>query len=139
MTGRLPTRDGESAARSSAEAAASAGAPQQNVGISPAPEFGPLEGRLAGFRFIDHDATDWMILAGLPEDFPDGGEGHGPVAGLTFRSGKGEVRVLPRAAIPRRASSEISVAPLGTRVRVRAPEPAALEELLRHAVVWPPA
>ena len=94
---------------------------------------------MAGFHFVDHDGIDWMILAGLPADFPDGGEGRGPMAGLTFRAGTGEVRVLPRAAIPRRASVEISVAPLGTRSRVRGAEPADWEELLLHAVVWPPA
>ena len=83
---------------------------------------------MAAFRFIDHDGTDWMILPGLPADFPDGGERHGPVAGLTFRSGAGEIRVLPRAAFPRRASA-----------RVRRPESADWENLLRQAVVWPPA
>jgi hypothetical protein len=50
-----------------------------------------------------------------------------------------EVRVLPRAAFPRRASVEIPVAPLGSRSRVRALEPADWENWLRHAVVWPPA
>lgn len=80
-----------------------------------------------------------MILAGLPADFPDGGEGHGPFAGLTFRANTGEVRVLPRAVIPRRASIEIPVTPLGTRSRVRELEPTEWEELLQHAVVWPSA
>jgi hypothetical protein len=91
------------------------------------------------FRFIDSSGTDWMILAGLPADFPDGGEGHGPPAGLTFRAGTGEVRVLPLAAIPRRASAEIPVAPLGSRSRLRASQPADWEALLQYAVVWPPA
>ena len=94
---------------------------------------------MAGFRFIDDHGTDWMIIPGLPADFPDGGEGHGPVAGLTFRAGTGEVRVLPRAAIPRTVSGEITVAPLGMRSRVRQPTPADWQDLLRHAVVWPPA
>jgi hypothetical protein len=94
---------------------------------------------MSGFRFIDSSGTDWMILAGLPADFPDGGEGHGPLAGVTFRAGTGQVRVLPLAAIPRRASAEIAVAPLGSGSRVRGSESADWEALLRHAVVWPPA
>jgi len=76
---------------------------------------------------------------GLPADFPDGGEAHGPVAGLTFPPGGGEVRVLPRAAFPRRASADLPVAPLGARSRVRGLESADWEDLLRQAVVWPPA
>lgn len=94
---------------------------------------------MTGFNFVDRHGTAWMILAGLPADFPDGGEGHGPIAGFTFRASTGELRVLPRAAIPRRGSMDISVSPLGTRSRVRAPEPAHWEELLAHAVAWPPA
>ena len=93
---------------------------------------------MAGLHFVDRHGTGWMILAGLPTDFPDGGEGRGPGAGLTFRADTGELRVLPRAAIPRRASSEIPLAPLGTRSRVRAQDAAEWEELLRHAVAWPP-
>ena len=94
---------------------------------------------MTSFHFIDRQGTGWMVLAGLPADFPDGGEGHGPVAGLTFRSGTGELRVLPRAAIPRRASAGIPVAPLGTRSRVVGVQSADFQELLDHAVVWPRA
>lgn len=94
---------------------------------------------MVGFHFTDRHGTGWMILPGLPADFPDGGEGHGPVAGLTFRASTGELRVLPRAAIPRQASVEIPVAPLGTRSRVRGLEPADWEQLLQHATAWPPA
>jgi len=111
--------------------------------LPPAVERGIVESTWAeylmtGFHFIDHEGTDWMILAGLPTDFPDGGEGHGPVAGLTFPSGGGEGRVLPRAAFPRRASADPPVAPLGTRSRVFGLESAHWEDLLRQAVVWPP-
>lgn len=94
---------------------------------------------MAAFHFIDHTGTDWMIFAGLPADFPDGGAGHGPVAGLTFRAGTGGVRVLLRAAIPRRASADIAVRPAGTGSRVAGLEPGECEELLRHAIAWPPA
>ena len=94
---------------------------------------------MPSFHFIDRQGIGWMVLAGLPAGFPDGGEGHGPLAGLTFRANTGEVRVLSRAAIPMRASIEIPVRPLGTRSRVREPDPAYWEELLRHAVVWPSA
>ena len=80
-----------------------------------------------------------MVLGGLPVDFPDGGEGHGLMAGLTFRANSGEVRVLPRAAIPRRASFEIPVPPIGARSRVTRSQSVHLEELLQHALVWPPA
>ena len=94
---------------------------------------------MTGFHFVDRDGTAWMIVAGLPADFPHGDEEDGPIAGMTFRADTGEVRVLPRAAIPRRASVEISVHPLGTRPRLRALEQAHWEELLRHAAPWPPA
>lgn len=94
---------------------------------------------MTGLHFVDRDGTDWMIIGGLPADFPSGGEVDGPVAGLTFRAGTGEVRVLPRVAIPRRSSIDIPVPPLGMRSRVRAPEHADWEELLRYAVAWPPA
>lgn len=94
---------------------------------------------MAGFQFIDSHGTGWMIVAGLPADFPDVGEEHDAFAGLTFHASTGELRVLPRAAIPRRASVEIDVPPLGTRSRVRQPESAEWEELLQHAVLWPPA
>ena len=94
---------------------------------------------MTSFHFIDRHGTGWMVLAGLPRDFPDGGEGHGPIAGLTFRASTGELRVLPRAAIPRRVSTEIPAAPLGARSRVRGVETPDWEELLQHAVVWPSA
>lgn len=78
-----------------------------------------------------------MVLPGLPVDFPDGGDGLGVFAGLTFRANSGQLRVLPRSAFPRRASVDIEVPPLGTRSRVRPVEPTDWEELLRHAVPWP--
>jgi hypothetical protein len=59
---------------------------------------------MTGFHFVDSQGTAWMILAGLPADVPASGDGHGPMAGLTFRSSTGELRVLPRVAIPRSAS-----------------------------------
>ena len=94
---------------------------------------------MAGFHFVDRDGTGWMVFAGLPADFPDDGDGHGPGAGFTFRADTGELRVLLRDAMPRRASDDIPVAPLGARSRVSGPDPADLEELLRHATTWPPA
>ena len=93
---------------------------------------------MASFHFVDSQGTAWMILAGLPADVPDAGDDHGPLAGLTFHASTGELRVLPRAAIPRRASASIPVASLGTRSRVRGLQSADWEALLRHAIVWPP-
>ena len=93
---------------------------------------------MAGFHFVDSHGMAWMILAGLPTDVPDSGDGHGPMAGLTFRSTTGEVRVLPRVTIPRSASAAITVAPFSTQPRVNAPQSADWEALLRHAIVWPP-
>ena len=92
---------------------------------------------MIGFHFVDRQGTGWMILAGLPADFPYDDEAHGPVGGLTFRASTGELRVLPLAAIPRRPSVEIPVAPVGTGSRLRGLEPSDWEELLQHAVVWP--
>ena len=93
---------------------------------------------MIGLHFVDSQGTAWMILAGLPADFPHAADGDATFAGVTFRASTGELRVLPRAAIPRGASMEIFVAPLETRSRVRGAESADWEELLRHAVVWPP-
>lgn len=76
---------------------------------------------MAGSHFIDSQGTGWMILPGVPDGYPEGGEGHGLLAGLTFRASTGEVRVLPRAGIPRRVSIDTIVAPLATR-----------------SLVWPP-
>ena len=94
---------------------------------------------MTAFHFVDRDGTDWMVLAGLPAGFPMTGGEDALFAGMTFRAGTGEVRVLPRRAFPRRASVDILVPPLGTTSRVRALEQADWEELLRQAVVWPPA
>ena len=94
---------------------------------------------MPGWMFVDRGGTSWMVLAGLPTDFPDGADLDEPFTGLTFCAATGEVRVLPRAAIPRRASNEIFVAPLGSGSRVRAPKPLDWEAWLRHAVVWPTA
>ena len=93
---------------------------------------------MAAFHFVDSKGTPWMVLAGLPTDVPDSGDGHGPMAGLTFRSSTGELRVLPRATIPRSASAAITVAPFSIKSRVNASQSADWEALLRHATVWPP-
>jgi len=93
---------------------------------------------MVGFHFIDSQGTAWMILAGLPADVPDSGDGHGPMAGLTFRSSTGELRVLRRADVPRSAGADITVAPFGSQSRIHAPRSADWEALLRQAIVWPP-
>jgi hypothetical protein len=93
---------------------------------------------MASFPYVDRQGTTWMILAGLPVDFPEGGENDGPFAGLTFRASTGEVRVLPRAASPRRARAGLRVPFSGTRTQTRGLESAYWEELLRHAIAWPP-
>lgn len=93
------------------------------------------------FQFVDANGTAWMILPGLPADYPDVGDGGADtrgLAGLTFRANTGELRVLPRAAIPRRASVPFPLPALGTKSRVQRPELPDWEELLRHALVWPP-
>ena len=92
---------------------------------------------MASFHFVDAEGRAWMVLAGLPADVPDSGDDHGPMSGLTFRSSTGELRVLPRAAIPRSASAAIIVAPFDTQSRIR-PQSTDWEALLRHAIVWPP-
>ncbi|HKW09400.1 MAG TPA: hypothetical protein VJO33_03410 [Gemmatimonadaceae bacterium] len=96
---------------------------------------------MVSFQFVDANGLAWMILPGLPADYPDIGEdpNDNPLpTGLTFRASTGEVRVLPRAAIPRRVSSPHPLPSLGTTSRVPRPEPLDWEELLRHALVWPP-
>lgn len=94
---------------------------------------------MVSFHFVDSHGTGSMVLPGLPANYPDAGEEDELLAGLTFRASTGEVRVLPRAAVPRRASADIVVAALGTRSRVRGLETADWEPLLRHALVWPSA
>jgi hypothetical protein len=93
--------------------------------------------------FVDRAGIVWHIFAGLPANFPDTGEptaSNGPLAGLTFRSCTGEVRVLPRAAITRRAQllANIPAAP-GTISEVTQVDVPDWEELLRSAVPWPSA
>ena len=90
-----------------------------------------------GFHFVDSQGTAWTILAGLPADVPDSSDGRGPMAGLTFRSSSGELRVLPRGAIPRSASAEMTVGPFGAQSRIRTPWSADWEALLRRAIAWP--
>ena len=91
--------------------------------------------------FVAADGTVWHIFAGLPEDYRSTGErvaGEGPQAGLTFRSNTGEVRVLPRAAIPMRVGIPTTRPAPGTKVstpRVASPD---WEALLRNALPWPP-
>jgi hypothetical protein len=97
---------------------------------------------MVSFQFVDSAGTTWMVVPGLPGDYPDVGESgdEGPLfAGLTFRAGTGELRVLPRAAIPRRVRFPAALPSVGTRSRVSSLEPLDWEELLRHALVWPPA
>jgi len=93
---------------------------------------------MASFHFVDSQGTAWMVLAGLPADVPDSDDGLGAMAGLTFCSSTGELRVLPRSAMPRRTSAEITVAPFGTQPRIHVPQTADWEALLRQAIVWPP-
>ena len=90
--------------------------------------------------FVAADGTVWHIFAGLPPDYPDTGDRSargGPQAGLTFRSGTGEVRVLPRAAIPRRAPipADLSVSH-ASRLPTPRIETPGWEELLRLALSW---
>ena len=92
--------------------------------------------------FVDADGTVWHVLVGLPRDYPNMGEGAAdgePQAGLTFRASTGEVRVLPRAAIPRRARVPTLLAPLGTKMPTARVETPGWKELLRQALAWPPA
>ena len=93
---------------------------------------------MVSFHFIDRHGTGWMILPGLPADYPDDGKGEGFPTGLTFRASTGEVRVLPRGTIPRRSSGEIAVAPFGTGTRLRGVETPDWEALLQYALAWPP-
>ena len=91
--------------------------------------------------FVDAHGTTWRIYAGVPADYPDTGEqpGSGSQAWLTFRAGTGEVRVLPRAVIPRRVSTSSPTVSLGTKQPAHTPATPDWEELLRLAVPWPAA
>lgn len=91
--------------------------------------------------FVAADGTVWHIFAGLPANYPDTGDPSavgGRQAGLTFRADTGEVRVLPRAAIPRRVRIPPLPMPIGTKSPTPAVETPAWEELLQHALSWPP-
>ena len=90
-------------------------------------------------HFIDARGTTWRIYDGLPPDYPETGDvtPSGTQAGLTFRASSGEVRVLPRSAIPRRQSMpRIGAAWHETACRSAAAP--SWEELLRLALPWPP-
>jgi hypothetical protein len=97
---------------------------------------------MGSFHFVDAGGTAWLVLPGLPATYPDLGErpDSGPAfVGVTFRSSEGEVRVLPRAAMPRHAGAEITPPPVGTTSRVPRQAPTHWEEMLRYALKWPPA
>ena len=92
--------------------------------------------------FVDAHGTVWRIYAGLPAGYPETGErtaGGQAQAGLTFRATTGEVRVLPRAAIPHRAH----IPPLPTLSGVKQPavrpDTPTWDELLQASLPWPPA
>lgn len=92
--------------------------------------------------FIADDGVAWRIFTGLPDDYPETGDrtmdGRSQ-AGLTFRASTGEVRVLPRAAIPHRVYGAHSAAPLGTKRPTVQPETPSWRELLTAALPWPHA
>ena len=92
---------------------------------------------MVSFQFTDSSGTSWMVLPGLPLSYPNALDDESPVPGLTFRADSGELRVLPRAWIPRPAG-EI-VVPLARRSRVPGVGRTDWEELLRRATRWPPA
>ena len=91
--------------------------------------------------FVAADGTVWHIFEGLPKDYPETGDraAGGPQAGLTFRANTGEVRLLPRAAILRPVWLPAISAPPGTKMQTSRMEIPDWEDLLRHAVSWPPA
>lgn len=91
-------------------------------------------------EFVDANGVEWRVFAGLPADYPDTGDRDGDrLAGLTFRSSTGEVRVLPRAATPRRGIVPGVLPTSGGRAPAARAEAPGWEELLRAALVWPPA
>jgi hypothetical protein len=59
------------------------------------------------------------------------------LSGLTFRSGQGELRVLPRAEVPHPAGDDIRVLALGSGPRIASPASRDWEALLRLARPWP--
>ena len=96
---------------------------------------------MTSFDFVDSSGTSWMVLAALPANHPavdESAEGRAVPAGFTFRSSTGEVRVLPRAAVPRGEKTPMPLLPLGTKTRVSSLEPLDWEDLLHRALVWPP-
>lgn len=95
---------------------------------------------MVSFRFTDQRGVSWMVIPSLPADYPDTGEREDPglPRGFTFRSDGGELRVLPRAAVPRRVSHPVRLPPLGTRSRVPQVESLDWTELLARSIPWPP-
>lgn len=97
---------------------------------------------MARSDFIAADGTVWHIFAGLPANYPDTGDRAvpgGAQAGLTFRAETGEIRVLPRAAIPRTVQlppNELESARQQPALRPDTPD---WEDLLQRALVWPRA
>lgn len=97
---------------------------------------------MARSDFVAADGTVWHVFAGLPANYPATGDrvavGDGR-AGLTFRADTGEVRVLPRAAIPRTVHlpAVLNASP-GARMPVPREEIPDWEALVQEALVWLP-
>jgi hypothetical protein len=97
------------------------------------------ENRMVSFRFTDQRGVSWMVLPSLPVDYPDTGEGPGLPRGFTFRSDRGELRVLPRAAIPRGVRFSLPIRAMGAQSRVPPVDGPYWEELLARSIAWPPS
>lgn len=91
------------------------------------------------FQFIDSRGMDWMVIPGLPADYPIADEDpHAAMLiGFTFRAGTGELRVLPRAEIGRSTARSPNVAPWRIGPRFHQVTTADWEALLDQARPWP--
>lgn len=85
---------------------------------------------MASISFVDADGRSWLVLPGLPEDYPAAKSGSS-LPGLTFCADDGETRVLPGADFP----PHRGVAGRGAGSTARRLEFAAL---LPYARPWPP-
>lgn len=93
---------------------------------------------MPAWQFIDTEGRAWMVLAGLPEGYPESANAAAIAGfgGFTFRSNAGEVRVLAVDSVPRPRSADISVAPYGSGSRI-APADVHWNALLLKATPWP--
>jgi hypothetical protein len=93
---------------------------------------------MPAWHFIDPQGVAWMVLAGLPEEYPVSAAPRdiAGFGGFTFRSSSGELRVLAADSMPRPHSADINVPPYGSGSRISPFAVSYWNALLSKASSW---